>query len=95
MKCLASQLFAAARACIHAGTRARADIKTSNVLYNDDGRLALCDFGLARRFGDPVEPMTTNVVTLWYRCPELLLGATSYSTAVDNWSVGACWPSCY
>ena len=87
MKCLASQLFAAV-AHMHSRWYIHRDIKTSNVLYNDDGRLALCDFGLARRFGDPVEPMTTNVVTLWYRCPELLLGATSYSTAVDNWSVG-------
>jgi len=87
MKCLASQLFAAV-AHMHSRWYIHRDIKTSNVLYNDDGRLALCDFGLARRFGDPVEPMTTNVVTLWYRCPELLLGATTYSIGVDNWSVG-------
>lgn len=87
LKCLASQLFAAVRH-MHSRWYIHRDIKTSNVLYNDDGRLALCDFGLARRFGDPVEPMTTNVVTLWYRCPELLLGATSYSIGVDNWSVG-------
>ncbi|KAJ8602733.1 hypothetical protein CTAYLR_003797 [Chrysophaeum taylorii] len=63
------------------------DIKTSNLLYSR-GRLALCDFGLARRFGDPVLPYTRNVVTLWYRAPELLLGATTYSTELDAWSCG-------
>jgi len=74
------------------------DIKTSNLLYqNRTGRLALADFGLARRFGDPPpkkeshrdQQYTRNVVTLWYRCPELLLGATTYAGPdVDMWSVG-------
>ena len=69
------------------------DIKTSNVLYqNSTGRIALADFGLARRFGDPAPddpPYTRNVVTLWYRAPELLLGATSYSGPdIDLWAVG-------
>jgi cell division cycle 2-like protein len=44
----------------------------------------VCDFGLARKFGDPVKNFTTNVVTLYYRCPELLLGAKTYSTGVSE-----------
>lgn len=64
------------------------DLKTSNLLYDRDGRLRVCDFGLARKYGSPLRSYTQLVVTLWYRAPELLLGATTYSTAVDMWSVG-------
>ena len=46
------------------------------------------DFGLAREYGSPLRNYTPVVVTLWYRAPELLLGAKSYSTAIDLWSVG-------
>lgn len=52
------------------------------------GSLQLADFGLARRFGSPETRMTPDTVTLWYRAPELLFGASQYSTAVDLWSVG-------
>ncbi|KAJ3220395.1 Cyclin-dependent kinase 11A [Dinochytrium kinnereticum] len=64
------------------------DLKTSNLLMNNRGELKVADFGLARRFGDPPGPLTQLVVTLWYRAPELLLGAKDYSTAVDMWSLG-------
>jgi len=64
------------------------DLKTSNLLYSDRGKLAIADFGLARKYGDPVRPYTATVVTLWYRCPELLCGASAYSTPLDMWSVG-------
>ena len=64
------------------------DLKTANILYNSRGKLAVCDFGLARKYGSPIRPYTTNVVTLYYRSPELLMGAKTYSTAVDMWSVG-------
>jgi len=65
------------------------DLKTSNLLYsNEGGRLLICDFGLARRYGDPLGNYTPLVVTLWYRAPELLWGAKTYSSAVDMWSVG-------
>ncbi|MGH0160032.1 UNVERIFIED_CONTAM: hypothetical protein FKN15_050730, partial [Acipenser sinensis] len=46
------------------------------------------DFGLAREYGSPLKPYTPVVVTLWYRAPELLLGAKEYSTAIDMWSLG-------
>lgn len=64
------------------------DLKTSNLLYSNEGELKICDFGLARKFGSPLLPYTNMVVTLWYRAPELLLGTEVYSTAVDIWAVG-------
>ncbi|KNC76447.1 hypothetical protein SARC_11054, partial [Sphaeroforma arctica JP610] len=63
------------------------DLKTSNLLTNT-GRLVVGDFGLAREYGDPLKSYTQLVVTLWYRPPELLLGAKKYSAEVDMWSVG-------
>ncbi|CAK5072830.1 unnamed protein product [Meloidogyne enterolobii] len=64
------------------------DLKTSNLLLSHRGILKICDFGLAREFGDPLKPYTPIVVTLWYRSPELLLGCKLYSTPVDMWSIG-------
>jgi cell division cycle 2-like protein len=64
------------------------DLKTSNLLLNNRGQLKIADFGMARYFGDPPPKMTQLVVTLWYRAPELLLGAEKYGTAVDMWSIG-------
>lgn len=59
------------------------------LLISSDGRrVKLADFGLARLSGLPNGPYTYEVVTLWYRAPELLLGANRYSAAVDVWSVG-------
>jgi cell division cycle 2-like protein len=64
------------------------DLKTSNLLYNNKGQLKVADFGLAREYGSPLKPYTHNVVTLWYRAPELLLGQKLYTPAIDMWSVG-------
>ena len=64
------------------------DIKLSNLLINNHGVVALCDWGLARLFSHPLQRHTANVVTLWYRAPELLFGARAYHTAVDIWAVG-------
>lgn len=65
------------------------DIKGSNLLIDNNGILKIADFGLASFF-DPhqTQPLTSRVVTLWYRPPELLLGATYYGAAVDLWSTG-------
>ncbi|CAM9832437.1 unnamed protein product, partial [Hapterophycus canaliculatus] len=57
-------------------------------MRHQKGKLAICDFGLARKYEEPIRPYTTPVVTQWYRCPELLLGEKTYSTGVDTWSVG-------
>jgi cyclin-dependent kinase 12/13 len=65
------------------------DIKGSNLLIDNEGNLKLADFGLARSFStDHTGNLTNRVITLWYRPPELLLGATKYGPAVDMWSVG-------
>ncbi|KAH7127697.1 kinase-like domain-containing protein [Dactylonectria macrodidyma] len=64
------------------------DLKTSNLLLNNRGQLKIADFGMARYVGDPPPKLTQLVVTLWYRGPELLLGAKTYNGAVDMWSVG-------
>ena len=64
------------------------DIKPNNLLIAADGEVKLADFGLARSFADPGYGMTANVITRWYRPPELLFNARHYSGAVDIWSVG-------
>jgi cyclin-dependent kinase len=64
------------------------DLKPQNLLIKNDGELKLADFGLARAFGIPVRSYTHEVVTLWYRAPDVLMGSRKYSTPVDIWSVG-------
>ncbi|KKK12590.1 serine/threonine protein [Aspergillus ochraceoroseus] len=63
------------------------DIKPNNLLIASDGEVKLADFGLARSFADPHGRMTHQVITRWYRPPELLYGARHYSGAVDVWSM--------
>lgn len=64
------------------------DLKPQNLLINRDGVLKIADFGLARAFGIPVRSYTHEVVTLWYRAPDVLMGSRKYSTQVDIWSIG-------
>lgn len=74
---------------LHDNSIMHRDLKTSNILLNNRGSLKLADFGMARYIPpSAAAPLTQLVVTLWYRAPELLLGATNYSTEVDMWSVG-------
>lgn len=56
-------------------------------MLDNKGKIKIADFGLARAFGIPVRQYTHEVVTLWYRAPEVLLGAAKYSSPVDVWSV--------
>ncbi|KAJ7630479.1 kinase-like domain-containing protein [Roridomyces roridus] len=64
------------------------DLKPQNLLINRNGELKLGDFGLARAFGVPVNTFSNEVVTLWYRAPDVLLGSRTYSTSIDVWSCG-------
>ncbi|RWS31586.1 cyclin-dependent kinase 17-like protein [Leptotrombidium deliense] len=64
------------------------DLKPQNLLINDRGELKLADFGLARAKSVPTKTYSNEVVTLWYRPPDVLLGSTEYTTAIDMWGVG-------
>ncbi|EPY49869.1 CMGC/CDK/CDK5 protein kinase Pef1 [Schizosaccharomyces cryophilus OY26] len=64
------------------------DLKPQNLLINNRGELKLADFGLARSIGIPVNTFSNEVVTLWYRAPDVLLGSRAYNTSIDIWSVG-------
>lgn len=64
------------------------DLKPQNLLVEHGEVVKLADFGLARAFNVPLRTYTHEVVTLWYRAPEILLGSSQYSTPVDIWSVG-------
>ncbi|XP_054868762.1 cyclin-dependent kinase 16 isoform X1 [Amphiprion ocellaris] len=64
------------------------DLKPQNLLINERGELKLADFGLARAKSIPTKTYSNEVVTLWYRPPDILLGSTDYSTHIDMWGVG-------
>uniref|UniRef100_A0A4W6F205 Protein kinase domain-containing protein n=1 Tax=Lates calcarifer TaxID=8187 RepID=A0A4W6F205_LATCA len=64
------------------------DLKPQNLLINDKGELKLADFGLARAKSVPTKTYSNEVVTLWYRPPDVLLGSSEYSTQIDMWGVG-------
>jgi len=88
IKCYMKQLLEGLAYC-HARKVLHRDIKGSNLLINNDGQLKLADFGLARVYDtDKQHAYTNRVITLWYRPPELLLGATMYGPAIDMWSAG-------
>lgn len=87
VKCLMLQLLEGVK-YLHENWVLHRDLKSSNILLNNRGELKICDFGMSRQYGSPLKPFTPLVVTLWYRAPEILLGAKQYSTAIDMWSVG-------
>ncbi|CAL1409117.1 unnamed protein product [Linum trigynum] len=88
VKCYMNQLLLGLQHCHERGILHR-DIKGSNLLIDKNGMLKIADFGLANFYvPKPKRPLTTRVVTLWYRAPELLLGATDYGVGIDLWSAG-------
>ena len=84
IKSIMKQLFSALT-YIHGKNVIHRDIKSSNLLITSKHQLKLADFGLAR-IVDRHAKLTNNVVTMWYKAPELILGATDYSYGVDVWS---------
>ena len=88
-KNLLQQILLGIEYCHSSGILHR-DLKPQNILVSNTGVLKIADFGLARSFNFPLKPrnLTKEIVTLWYRAPELLLGEKQYSTAIDIWSIG-------
>jgi cyclin-dependent kinase 2 len=64
------------------------DLKPQNLLVESSGTIKIADFGLARQISFPHHTYSVEVITLWYRAPEILLGSNKYSTSVDMWSIG-------
>lgn len=64
------------------------DLKPQNLLISNTGELKLADFGLARAKSVPTKTFSNEVVTLWYRPPDVLLGSNEYTTSIDMWGVG-------
>ena len=87
VKHFAYQLCRGVEFC-HANRIIHRDLKPQNLLINPQLLLKIADFGLARAFAVPVPAYTHEVVTVWYRPPEILLGAKLYSVPVDLWSIG-------
>jgi serine/threonine protein kinase len=86
IKCILRQLIEGV-AYLHKNKILHRDIKSANILLNDEGEVKLADFGLGRKVRQE-NVFTYKVVTLWYRAPELLWGFKHYSDKIDVWSIG-------
>lgn len=82
-------------AYLHSRSILHRDLKPSNILVNKRGHAKIADFGLGRRFQLPIGCYTHEVLTLYYRAPEILLGAEEYSTPIDTWALGCIFAEIY
>ncbi|KAM0674087.1 Cyclin-dependent kinase 3 [Gurleya vavrai] len=87
IKIMCKQILSAVYAC-HSNGILHRDLKPQNILVDCEGNIKLADFGLGRSVSIPLRTYTHDIVTLWYRPPELLLGCKYYSCPVDIWSAG-------
>lgn len=87
VKCIAMQVLRGLE-YLHSKSIVHRDLKVSNLLMKNNGIVKIADFGLARYSSDVVKPSTPQVVTLWYRAPEILLGAKFHDSAIDMWAMG-------
>lgn len=87
IKCLMKQLLEGC-AFLHSQKIIHRDLKSGNLLMNNKGEIKIADFGMARYFYNPNNKLTKNVVTFWYRSPELFFGERNYTNKVDIWSIG-------
>ena len=87
VKCCLKMILDGIEAC-HRKWILHRDLKPTNILIGSDGNLKIADFGLARPHASPNGRLTYQVITRWYRPPELLYAARSYGPSVDMWSVG-------
>lgn len=87
VKCCLKMILEGIAAC-HDKYVLHRDLKPSNILVGSDGQLKIADFGLARLHASPKARLTHQVITRWYRPPELLYAARSYGPSADMWSVG-------
>jgi len=87
VKCIIYQVFEGLH-YLHSKFIVHRDLKVSNLLMNDRGILKIADFGLARKFSSKGGSMTPEVVTLWYRAPEILLQSKEQTSAIDIWAAG-------
>ncbi len=82
-------------AVLHSKRILHRDLKPQNILVDNSGIIKVADFGLARQYTIPIKKYTHEIVTVWYRAPEILLGSTEYTTAVDIWSLGCIMAELY
>ncbi|KAK6589880.1 cyclin-dependent kinase-related kinase [Cryptosporidium xiaoi] len=87
IKCILKQIISGVNE-LHKWFIIHRDLAPANIFINSSGIAKIGDFGLSRSYGQPRREYTPEVVTLWYRCPELLFGSTKYTHAVDMWSIG-------
>lgn len=89
IKSLMYQTLSGIQAC-HTRRIVHRDLKPANILLTGPNNdiVKIADFGLARAFSIPIKPYTKDVVTLWYRAPELLLKIDEYATPIDIWAAG-------